>query len=221
MNNLAMMREKWQEMTFDDVCLLFDECSVVEKQVQVDAEYLAASDIIYSDGVVHQNINKEGCIHITSIEGNPTYVMFLNPSGNIFICIYKYMQIQKFTEIVSNVDTLREKTGVKHISQRHHEKKQHGEEQKKSEDIKPIEDDAPKPINTHELKSQLVDINKFKCTQCGGTVKLSKERDGDTIIAKCLACKTEFYMVPSKYYVISAKKIVYSKGADSKTVKIN
>lgn len=179
-------------MTIDELCKLeFEQYEIVDSKVDIDKEYWSSSDMIFTDGEIKSNINREGYIHITSVK-DANYVMFADRDNIPYICVYKYIYDNMFKEIIDKANILKERilkiSGV----------------ETSAEDTKP--DD--KPI------SDLVDINNFRCTECGYDGKFSYKRTESNIDAletKCPKCNAIFTFVPSKYYKLASKKVVFFK----------
>lgn len=194
-------------MTLNELCSLFDEYEIVDTQIQVDREYYSSSEFIYSDGEVISNINNEGYIHITAAH-RANYIMFIGINKRIYICIYKYTSKTEYKEISCKLDKL---------------KKSIGETIENYEDIKKeIEESKHK----HEDGfNELININEFTCQECNSNEKMVFTRsktNPDALETKCNKCKTEYTFVPSKYYRISSKKIIYFKSdKSSRQININ
>lgn len=196
-------------MTLTNVCMLFDSYTVVEKQSQVSNTFFASSEHIFSDGVYHSHIEKHGYIQITDVE-NATYIMFVDQSGNIFLNIYKYTQETKYKEIIDNLNTLRELTGI------HHHTYATEDDYLDEEDSDAEKEDVDLPS---ALRSKYIDLNTFVCLDCSTKIRYRKLQNTDAVIGVCTKCNTEYTLVPSKYYVLKAKKITYKNTTGSRRVK--
>lgn len=170
-----------------EICEMFDSYFIADKQNQLNKKYIASSDIIFSDGKFNHHINTDGYIVIDNIE-DANYIIFLDQSGDAYIAIYQYTPAHKFKDITDKNKQLRDSTGIKKHSI--------------------IADTIVPDV---DLSEKLVDINEFCCPGCGGKMKFLKVKSSnETIVAYCESCKTEYVLIPSKYYVIKAKKQFYN-----------
>lgn len=186
-------------MNLTDLCSLCGQYEIVDTKSQLDKDYYSYSNIIYSDGHVKSHINSEGYIHITNVE-NADYIMFIGIDYSIYLGIYHRTPDTKYKEIIDNLNKL------KKISSEILESK--------------VDNDKDTLQNT-----DLVDINTFTCIQCGSNkpMKFTRNRNNnpDALHCKCDNCKSEYTLVPSKFYRISSKKIVYFKSDESRNIQIN
>ena len=179
-------------MTLVDLCGLFDQYEIVDTQINIDRDFYSISEKIYTDGdELKTNVTQEAYIHITSVH-NANYLMFIDRDHNIYICIYKYIPTTKYKEIVEQLHILRSLSSTFN-------------EYDSGECNICVNDDV-------------IDINEFKCTECHSEEKLKYYRsktNPEALQAKCDNCKTEYTFVPSKYYKLSSKRIVYFKSEKS------
>lgn len=181
-------------MTLTDLCSNFDQYEIVEHQMQIDRSFYSISDIIYTDGELEKNINKTGYIHIRSVK-NANYLMFIDMQHKLYLCIYQYIPKTKYKAILRGMHSLREvltdHTSTAQVNINHH-----------------IEDDV-------------IDINLFKCTECNSENKLVFTRsktNPEALETICKDCRTEYVFVPSKYYKLSSKKVIYFKSKESSRI---
>lgn len=218
-------------MTLDNVCDLFDDFIVYDKQSQLDDEYYASSSNIHSDGKFHKEVNKNGYLHIKSVEGATpdtmaNYIMFLNQTGKIFLAIYKYCPEPLYKEIINNVNNLRKQLGMN---------------RRKSEtiaipvnsntnfsdvpgsELKTIESPAVTSGSVQaDLSARLIDINTFRCENCEESILTYYKIDKtpDVLYCKCKSCNTLYKLLPSRYYILAEKNNTYKTGKGSISVKI-
>lgn len=185
-------------MILEDLCDLFDASYVADKQNQLDKTYLASSEFIFSDGHYSHHVNSDGYISISNLTG-ANYIMFLDVNGDIFLAIYKYIPQSKYQDIVENVTSIRNATGMK-----------------KHSIVK-----AADPVNTNIDHTEvvkndlLVDINNFRCPECKGEMFIKRlNKNPEDLNAKCVKCHTEYILTPSRYYVIKSKTRRYSPNDD-------
>lgn len=181
-------------MALQNICDLFDSYFIADKQDKLNIDYLASSTQIYSDGEFDQHVGSDENVHISNLNG-ASYIMFLDQNKNIFIAIYRYIYDGKYKEIVDQLNKLRKFTGInKH---------------EKSEKV------------SVENKNDIVDINTFKCPDCDSDMIWSKPyKDSDTIVSMCKKCNIEYALIPSKYYVIKAKKRLYKSNNNFRNINL-
>lgn len=199
-------------MTLENLCDLFDDHVVFDKQSNLNNDdYYASSDKIFTDGKVHKQINRNGYIHITSVEGETpntmaNYVMFLGQNGYLFLGIYKYCPEHLYKDIIKNLNVLRDQFGMRRLGG--------GSFTKASKN-------ARKGISVSELKAslqedptcRLVDINTFCCENClSSEIVYCKDPKGFTLYGKCKKCGTLYKMAPSSFYRIKEKNTVFKDG---------
>ena len=176
-------------MKFEQLKKHFDVFEIVDTSLDMDRDFLSVSEKMASDGNIESNINSKGYIHITSVK-NATYLMFIDTEHNLYCCVYKYIPTTKFKEIIRHSGEL------KRIIENDYEiNKDH------------LEDGI-------HVEEDLIDINNFTCTECDSEETLNFARSNsnpDAIITRCTKCKTEYTFVPSKYYRLSSKKVIYFK----------
>lgn len=207
-------------MKLRNLCSMFDVSSIVDKQSQVSNTFIASSEVIFSDGIVHHHINKEGYIEITGIEGEPNYVMFMDQGGEVFINIYRYTPETLYKEIIDNLNKLYDEMGINHeyrdVSQitssqviiKDTSKNNANKQEKKS--VSNIDTSSDRYSLHPQLSDRVVDMNTFKCPDCGILMKYRKIPNTDTIIGYCSKCFVEYTLVPSRWYTIKARKVNYS-----------
>lgn len=199
-------------MILSNICALFDSYDVVEKSSQVYGPMYASSEHIFTDGNYHSHIDKNGYIEIYEIS-DANYIMFLDQTGAIYIKVYKYTPETTYKEIINNLNMLRKLTGIK--------SKVDEDPDDSTEDDNIQEDDKEDIKIPDSLRSKYVDINTFVCPECDGKMRYAKINGTDAILARCAKCSTEYTLMPSKYYVIRAKKITYKSQAGRRNVKFD
>lgn len=189
-------------MNLANLCRLFDQCEIVDTQIQIDKDYFATIENIYSDGNFKTNVTREGFIHITSVK-DANYIMYIDRQYHICACIYKYTLETSYKEIIDRLNGLRDVL----------------DKVKGSDD-----DEITNSINNH-IDDDVIDINLFICTECDCKEKMEFTRsktNPDALISVCNMCKTEYTFVPSKYYKLSSKKNIYFKSEkSSRQIKIS
>lgn len=215
-------------MTLNNLCDLFDASYIADHKSELNNGYIASSELIYSDGKFTSHINAEGYIEITSVSTESNYLIFIDNNGDIFLSVYKYLAETKFKEIIDDLNILRSQTGMhKHTTTSTYEPTI----MRNNNNNNPIDDDhklaefsgtivtakdeieeAPKyedPILTVEGDAKLININNMECEECGSTEFVEPfwlYKDG-RLKCKCSKCGTIYDLIPSKYYVISSKRI--------------
>lgn len=190
-----------EQTTINDLCNLFDKHEIVELETQIDREYYASTDAIFTDGEIKSNITRDGYIHITSVK-NANFLMFVDIEHNIYLCIYKYIFTTKFKYIRQKLQILRSR--LEEIKENVYADS--------SDEKNTVIDCIAKNIN-----DDVIDINTFTC-ECGSKEKMiftRSKNNYEAIEAKCKACKSEYVFVPSKYYKLASKKLVYFKSEES------
>jgi len=172
-------------MTLDNICTLFDSYYIAEKRSELNTKYIASSELIYSDGQFNHRINSDGYITIDNVK-DAEYIIFIDQNGDVFIAIYKYIYDLKFKDIITNVNKIRSSTGMRKHSIVSHE-------------------DTPNKIIP---SGNVIDVNNFKCSVCNNDLEFSKLKNA-TVLAVCKKCNVEYALVPSKYYILKAKKQIY------------
>lgn len=191
-------------MTLNNLSRLFDQCEIVDTQMQIDKDYFATVNNIYSDGEFKTNITREGFIHINSVK-NASYIIYVDRKYNICACIYKYALETIYKEIIDRLNALRDVVDkIKNNSNNY--------------------DEVIESVNTH-IDDDVIDINSFICTECECKDKMEFHRsktNPEALITVCNLCKTEYTFVPSKYYKLSSKKNIYFKSEkSSRSIKIS
>lgn len=187
---MAMDNEELQ-----NVCNLFDSYFIAEKQNQLNKEYKAVSDNIVTDGDCDHRINGDGYVIISNVNKVTNYLIFIDQNGDLFLAVYKYTPNAKFKDITDAGLKIRESTGIK----------KHAVLADSASSISSFVKSAD--ITQSEL---LVDINNFKCPECKKSMIFGKVPESETIVAYCKSCQIEYAMVPSKYYIIKARKQLYT-----------
>ena len=180
-------------MKFKQLEKYFDLFEVVDNHLDLDREFFSVSENLFSDCEIKSNVNREGYIHITSIQ-NATYIMLIDTEHNLYCCVFKYIPTTKFKEIIRNAGVL------KRIIEN---------------DYKINKDHLEDGIN---VEDDLVDINEFTCTECDcedALIFTRSDTNLDALTSKCNKCHTEYTFVPSKYYRLSSKKVVFFKSEKS------
>lgn len=182
-------------MTLNEVCACFDQYEIVDTQIEIDREYYAAMQITYSDGEVKSHITREGYIHITSVY-NASYIIFVNREYETCLCVYKYIPDIMCKYIIENLHALQAVMNKSNINTY-------------NENV---------IIDNDHILNDVIDINTFTCTECDSKEKMIFTRSKTNIEAlesKCKYCKTEYVFVPSKYYKLSSKRVIYFKSEES------
>jgi hypothetical protein len=182
-------------MTLENLCHLFDQYEIVDKQFQIDKDYFSAIENIYTDGKVKTNISAEGYIHINSVK-DATYIIYADRKYNICLCIYKYIFETKYKEIIDKLNVIRDLV-------------------KDMNSFTIIDKDDPTSINVDD---DVIDINTFLCIECDSKENLIFNRsktNPDILETKCNVCKTEYTFTPSKYYKLASKRTIYFKSEKS------
>lgn len=181
----------------NNICKCFNKYIITNKITDINAEYIASTDKIYTDGNIKSNINKNGYIHITEVNGNPNYIAFINNNNETFIAIYRYAPDYLYTyilEVANHLTTSLSKIYNKNVNNK-----------------------------SLPIDNKLININKFKCEICNSRKNITFKRSKiirDGIICSCNKCKSEYTLVPSKYYVLSSKKHNFFKSSNSRMIRI-
>lgn len=178
-------------MKLENLCDLFDSHEIVDKKDALSKVYVASSSIIYSDGEFDQYVDKDGYVRITNIT-DAMYIMFLDIEGDLFISIYKYIPETHYKEVIDRMNKIRNQMGMQRHNNIH------------SDFFVDLEKSS-----LLETDNTLVDVNNLKCGECGNNMRKKFKKDKD-IVAICDTCNLKYLLIPSKYYVIKAKEILYS-----------
>lgn len=184
-------------MTVNEVCEYFDLSEIVNTQMDIDRDYYSAIGKVYTDGIVKSHITREGYIHITSVK-DATYFIFLNREYQTCLCVYKYIPDITCKYIIENLHLLKSKIN---------------EVNEISEDTTELDNYTDKLID-----DDVIDLNTFTCTECESENKMifiRSKTNPDALETKCTTCKTEYIFVPSKYYKLASKRIIYFKSENS------
>lgn len=184
-------------MTLTELCALFDKHDIVETQAQIDKEYYATLENIYTDGKYKTNITRDAYVHITSVH-DATYLIFVDLENNIYLRIYRYTPDTNYKLIKQKLQFL--KKTINRIN--------------KSDSQDVVENDI---INEY-VDDDVIDINTFTCTECESKDKLVFRRsktNPEALKTTCATCRTEYVFVPSKYYKLSSKRTIYYKSEKS------
>ena len=164
-------------ITINDVCELFDLYEIVDAQMQIDRDYYASTDAIYTDGKYEYNVTRDAYIHITSVK-NATFIMFLNMENEIYLCIYKYIPEEMFKIIKQKLQFLKNKISeIDYTTAR----------------ISGNNESNDNNIIDDFIDDSVIDINSFTCTECGSKEKLifiRSKNNPEVLITKCNTCKT-------------------------------
>jgi len=184
-------------MILDNVCKLFDVYEVTDVKNNIGGrEYLSLLESVYSDGSVEKSVGSDGYIHIKSVK-DAEYILFVDVNHMFYLNIYKYTHEMKYKEIINNLNALKETYEAL------------------PGDNKPaINRDVCLATDKDVNMAGLVDINAFKCQVCDSADMMDFKRvngNPDALMCKCKVCHSEYTFVPSRYYRMSSKKIVYSK----------
>ena len=196
--------------TLDDLCNLFDKYEVFDEVIQIDRSFYASTDAIYTDGKYKSNINKDGYIHITSIQ-NASYVIFIDIEHNTYLCIYKYIPQTKYKLIKQKLQFLKNKIKELHQHDQYIIDHDHTAITNETTPTNIIEDDEIYDLNVDD---DVIDINTFTCSECDSTDKFIFNRsktNPDALETRCSKCKTEYVFMPSKYYKLESKRVIYFK----------
>lgn len=188
-------------MTVNEVCAYFDRSQIVDTQMEIDREYYSAMGVIFSDGDVKYHMTREAYIHITSVQ-NATYIIFADREYKTCLCVYKYIPDITCKYIIEDLHILQNKI-------------------KKTNEY--INDDINENVIEEHINDDVIDINTFTCTECDSKEKMvfvRSKTNPDVLETKCNTCKAEYTFVPSKYYKLASKRIIYFKSEDSSR-KIN
>jgi hypothetical protein len=180
-------------MTINELCTHFDKHEIVNTQLEIDRDYYAVMDAIYSDGEIKSHITREGYIHITSVH-DASYIIFVDRDYEICLCVYKYIPDIMCKYIMENLHA------VQCVMN-------------KSNDDPVC--DAETSVNIYD---GVIDINTFTCTECNSEDKMIFTRsktNTEALESRCPHCKTEYTFVPSKYYKLSSKRVIYFKSEES------
>lgn len=183
-------------MTVNEVCTYFDRSEVVDTQIEIDREYYSAMGTFFSDGDVKYNMTREAYLHITSVQ-NATYLIFVDREYNTCLCVYKYIPEITCKYIIENLHIIQNKI------------KKSNEYVNEDVDIDPIDE---------HVNDDVIDINTFTCVECDSKEKMvfvRSKTNPDLLETKCSACKAEYTFMPSKYYKLASKRIIYFKSEDS------
>ena len=146
----------------------------------LNKEYIASSGEVYTDGNQKQNIDKEGFVHIELSDAQ--YIVLFDINNQLYLEIYKYTPVFTINNLISEV--IKIKKNYSNIGYN-----------KKFDNLNIIKE------------SDLVNINSFVCPKCGKEfVKAKSKADPSLILAYCSNCNIEYFLKPSKYFVIVAKK---------------
>lgn len=184
-------------MTINELCSHFDKHEIVNTQLEIDRDYYAAMSAIYSDGEVNSHINREGHIHITSVH-NASYIIFVDREYDTCLCVYKYIPEIMCKYIIENLHTLQCIIN-------------------KSDEYLANHTEPVNIVNDY-INDDVIDINIFTCVECGSKEKMAFFRSNtnpEALETKCNNCKAEYVFVPSKYYKMSSKRVIYFKSEES------
>lgn len=197
-------------MTLSNLCSLADTYYIAEHKPELNQTYISSSEFIYSDGTFKHHINNDGYIEIGEIV-DANYVTFIDQAGNLYLAIYKYIQEIKFKEIIDRINKIRDQTGM----------------HKHSTVIVDNDSDAEPPaekdkILTNSADGDLVNVNNMVCSICGSNKFVEPfVYDADhNITCECENCRTVYYLIPSKYYIIKSKTIFTASTNNAVTRKI-
>ena len=167
-------------MKLQELCSLVDQYYIAEHKAELNKRYLAMSETIITDGTNTHYVDADGYVNIKDVDAE--YIIFFDSNSKLYLGIYKYIQDNKFKEILDGINTLRRHVG--------------------NAIIKPS-------TNVTQLENGLVDVNNMTCTECGSTdfSKFSVSASSNEIECTCKNCKTKFKLIPSKYYIIKSKTI--------------
>ena len=193
-------------MDINSLCSLFDRSEIVNTQVEIDnREYYASLDSIFTDGEYKTTVGSDAYIHISSVQ-NASYLIFVDIEYKIYLCVYKFLPTTKYKNIKQKLQILKNLISDLNTT---------------SSTIAQVTASS----NMEYAKDDIVDINIFTCTECNSTAKLSYNRldnNPDVLSTKCPICKTEYTFVPSKYYKLASKRIIYHKTEKtSRNININ
>lgn len=183
----------------EKACLKSDTYDIVDAKYILDRKYLSISDHIFTDGELNYDVNEDGYITIKEVK-NANYILFIDQNKEIHLGIYKFIPENKINEIMYEIDLLT----YLNIE------KNNNEDTEVTDQVN-INDDA------------IININKFLCTECYSNDKMVFTRsksNPEILCTKCKNCLTEYNFVPSKYYKMSSKKIIYKKENTSRFIEI-
>lgn len=180
-------------MLLQNVCSFTDSYYIAEYRSELNQDFYASSEMIYTDGTYDHEITCDGYIHIKNLY-NADYILFLDKSSELFLGVYKHIHEVKFKEIVYGINTLRKEM----------------QDLQGSEDEKTKEEKEEERSELEITNSNMVDINNMVCTECHKSdfkEPFTYIPDTGELICECNVCHTIFTLIPSKYYLIKNKSI--------------
>ena len=214
-------------MTLTNLCDLFDCSFIADHKADLNSNYKASSDLIYSDGKIESHIDKDGYIIIESVDDDANYLVFLDQNGDIFLAVYRYLLEVKYKEVIDCLNNIRSQTGIKRHQLIDYDTDNNKEKFKynnmndddslskftgvvvveKDNIEEPLREDDEVLVSENDAK--LVNINNMECDECGSNKFIEPfwlYRDG-RLKCKCAECGTIYDLIPSKYYLINSKRI--------------
>lgn len=196
-------------MYLTQICSLVDSYYIANSHGELNKTYLASSDMIFTDGEYLHSITHDGYIKIYGITINANYIVFLDKNNSVYLGVLKFINEKKYQDIQQAISTLREAFKLK--------QKESTEEVTHIDLVKhessPSEIAALPPSTE---SSDLYDMNNFTCPECGNSdidnISISNEYK---LIKRCNACKVQFTMVPSRWYVIESRTVFAPKTINS------
>ena len=175
-------------MTLENLCQLFESAYIAHNKAEINKKYITSSTLMFSDGKIHTSVNNEGYIIIERIDDEPNYVMFIDQHGDTFLAIYQY--ISNRTDDDDELSNFAGKINKRNNINR--------EPTAENDEILRKEND-PKLIN----------INNLVCDECESNEFIEpfwRYADG-RVKCKCAKCGTIYDLIPSKYYIVSSKRV--------------
>ena len=208
-------------MTLENLCQLFESAYIAHNKAEINKKYITSSTLMFSDGKIHTSVNNEGYIIIERIDDEPNYVMFIDQHGDTFLAIYQYTIEPKYKQIIDEVNYTREQTGMKkhvkstpvqNISNRtddDDELSNFAGKINKRNNINKEPTAENDEILRKENDPKLININNLVCDECESNEFIEpfwRYADG-RVKCKCAKCGTIYDLIPSKYYIVSSKRV--------------
>lgn len=184
-------------MTLNSLCDLFDSYYIADPKGTINQRYRASSDMIYSDGIVHSHIDKDGYIDIKSVE-NADYIIFVDSTGKIFLSIYKFTDETKYKTIIDSLNKLKAQIRTHQDTDTKSDTKSKGSKKETRLNVK---------INTD---GGVYNIDEFKCFECNSDPAFDTSIDDrSNVFMVCKTCGCKYTFVPSKYMALKTKETTY------------
>ena len=184
-----------------------DSYRVCDMQSDINKEYTSTFGVLYSDGEVHTSVTTDGYIKVTSITGNPNYLLYVDSDGDITLNIYKNTPRNKFDEIADKIIMMRNQTKIP----------PHGKAKLNSA-YKTVPGTKQDPVHASTVamatrpkvtqpksNAEVIDVNTYVCAKCGTKPVYYDGGDGK-LIAHCSLCKIDYVLAPSRYYTLESTR---------------